>query len=293
MIKKAVILCGGMATRFLPISKSIPKEMFPLLDKPILQVLIEDLKKAGIEDVIIVLGRGKECIMRHFDHNIELEQRLKESGKLDYLEIATKPNKLVNMYYTMQDEPKGTGHAIKLVRSFVGKDPFVLLFGDEVMLCDGKNEIEQLIENYNKYKTTVMAVQKCRWEDTYKYGIIKPKTLEDGVYSVLDMVEKPKVEDAPSNIVYLGPAILTSEIFDKLDLCEEVEGKELYLTDAFCKLAKENKLYAQEINGKRFDMGNKFGFVQANIVACLNDENFKKDMKEYILTLAKEFDERN
>lgn len=285
-VKKAVILCGGMATRFLPISKSISKEMLPLLDKPILQILVEDLKQAGITDVVVILGRGKECIIRHFDHNIELEQRLKETGKFDFLNVANEPNNLVNMYYRMQDEPKGTGHAVKLVKSFVENEPFVVMFGDEVVFCDGKNIVEQLIENFEKYNKSVIAVQKCKWEDVCKYGIIKPKVLKNGAYSVLDMVEKPKVEDAPSNISYIGPAILTPEIFETLELCKEIEGKELYLTQAFYKLAQEQKLMAQEIVGNRFDMGNKFGFVKANIVACLKDKKFNKDMENYILELA-------
>lgn len=284
MIKKAVILCGGLATRFLPISKSVPKEMLPLLDKPILQVLVEDLNKAGITDVLILLGRGKECIIRHFDHNIELENRLKESGKTEFLELATKPNNLANIYYKMQDKPLGTGHCLELAKAFVGDDPFVMLFGDELMTCDKKNIIEQLIDNYNTYHKSVIAVQECDPKEVYRYGIIRNKPLGNRASLVLDFVEKPKVEEAPSNICNLGTAILTKDIFDYIKQCE-IKNGELTVTDAYILMIKKELLMAQEIVGRRYDMGNKLGFVIANIDACLKDPNYGKDLKAYLKTL--------
>lgn len=284
MIKKAVILCGGLATRFLPISKSVPKEMLPLLDKPILQVLVEDLKKAGITDVLILIGRGKECIIRHFDHNIELENRLIESGKTEFLKLATEPNTLANIYYKMQDKPLGTGHCLKLAQAFVGDDPFVMLFGDELMTCENKNIVEQLIDNYNTYHKSVIAVQECDPKEVYRYGIIKNKPLGNGASLILNFVEKPKVEEAPSNICNLGTAILTSDVFKYIDQCK-IKNGELSVTDAYNLMIEKELLMAQDINGRRYDMGNKLGFVIANIDACLKDPTYGEDLRKYLKSL--------
>lgn len=291
-VKKAVILCGGLATRFLPISKSVPKEMFPLLDKPILQVIVEDLSKAGITDILIIVGRGKECILNHFDKNVELEQRLVQTGKLDLLEKAQEPQKLANIFYLRQYEPRGTGAAIESVKSFVGEDPFAMMFGDEVMLCDGKNVVEQLLETYKREDKSVIAVKRVPMEETYRYGIILPgEEIENG-YRIKDIVEKPKVEDAPSDISYTGPAVLKSEIFDALKKLKVEEGKEKSLTDSFKFLCEKDQLCARFVEGERHDMGNKFGFVIANVEACLRDENFALQMEEFIKNKAKELEKR-
>lgn len=285
-VKKAVVLCGGLATRFLPISKSVPKEMFPILDKPILQVIVEDLAKAGITDIFILVGRGKECILNHFDKNVELEQRLIATNKLEFLEKVREPNNLANIVYKRQIEPKGTGFGIEQAKSFVGDDPFVLMFGDEVMFCDEKNVVEQLIETYEKEQKNVIAVKEVPMEEVYRYGIIdKGEKIENG-YNVKGIVEKPKVEEAPSNISYIGPAILTKDVFPALDKLEVIEGKEKILTEAFAFLCEDDNLCARFIEGDRHDLGNKFGFVRANIYACLRDEEFKDEMKKLIKDLA-------
>ena len=287
-VKKAVILCGGLATRFLPISKSVPKEMFPLLDKPILQVIVEDLAKAGIKDILIIVGRGKECILNHFDKNVELEQRLLQTGKLDFLAKAQEPQKLANIFYLRQYEPKGTGACIESVKSFVGEEPFAMMFGDEVMFCEGKNVVEQLLETYQKENKSVIAVKRVPMEEIYRYGIISTGKEIDNGYEVKNIVEKPKVEDAPSDISYTGPAILKNEIFEALEKLEVEEGKEKSLTDSFKFLCEKNSLCARFVEGQRHDMGNKFGFVIANIEACLRDEEFSPKMKEYIMKRADE-----
>ena len=285
-VTKAVVLCGGLATRFLPISKSVPKEMLPLLDKPILQIIVEDLAKAGIKDILVIVGRGKECILNHFDKNVEIEQRLIETNKLDELAQVQKTYNLANILFKRQLEPKGTGYCVEIAKSFVGDDPFVVMFGDEVMFCEKENAIEQLLQTFEKEQLSTIAVKQVPMEEVYKYGIIqKGDKIEDG-YKVEKIVEKPKVSEAPSNISYIGPAVLTNEIFDKLKIMKVEEGKEKILTDAFDLLARENKLCARMIEGDRHDMGNKFGFVKANIYACLNDENYSKDMKNLICELA-------
>ena len=288
-VNKAIILCGGLATRFLPISKSVPKEMLPLLDKPILQIVVEDLAKAGIKDVLILVGRGKECILNHFDRNIELENRLVQTGKSDLLAEVEKTYNLANIVYQRQVEPKGTGYAIEQCKWFVENDePFVLLFGDEVMLCDGMNIVEQLCETFEKENESVIASQVVPIEEIYRYGSIeKGGQIENG-FKVKHIVEKPKPEEAPSNLAYIGAAILTKDIFPALKKLKTVEGKEKVLTDAFRYLAEDGNLCTRIIEGERHDMGNKFGFVKANICACLRDENYCKDMKQLILDLAEE-----
>ena len=281
MVKKAVIICGGMATRFLPLSKSIPKEMLPVLDKPILQILVEQLRKAGIEDILVIVGRNKECIERHFTNNIELEQHLIKHNKAELIEVANSPNMFI--HYLVQDAPNGTGHCINLAKTFTGNDPFAVLFGDELMLSDNQNIIEQLVETFNKYEKTVISTQTCPMEEVYKYGIIDGVKLDDNVMKVNNIVEKPKVEDAPSNVCYLGTGILTAEIYDKIALLPRTE-KELQIVDAYNLLAKEDKVITRNIDGKRLDMGNPFGFVVANIESALHSE-YAEDMKRYIKEL--------
>ena len=286
MVKKAVILCGGLATRFLPISKSIPKEMLHLLDKPILQIIIEDLKKAGIQQCLIVVGRNKESIQNHFDKNVELEERLKKTNKPELLALAQQPSELMDIYYKRQLEPRGTGSGVMLCENFAKDEPFVLMFGDELIFYKQQNVIEQLLDTFNKYQKSVIAVQGVPEADIHKYGIIKPQKLNATEFKVLDMVEKPHPKDAPSNLCYLGPAVLTKDIFEELKTCTLHEHKELVLTEAFVKQAQKGNLYARAIKGDRHDLGSKFGFVKANIVAALNHPDTKKQMKEYILSLS-------
>lgn len=287
MIKKAVVLCGGLATRFLPISKSIPKEMLPILDKPIMQVVLEDLKQAGITDVLLIIGRNKECIVNHFDRNVELEQRLIETNKMDYLRKVTELNGFMNIYALRQVEPKGTGHCIKMAKAFVDGSPFVLMFGDEVLFNDGKNVVEQLIQNYDKYNKSVIATQSVDRSEVYRYGIISFKDKKDGAFFVDDMVEKPSIEKAPSTESYLGPAILTNDVYTYLDNMVAQQGKELVLTDALRLMAKEDLLMAQNIDGDRHDIGNKFGLVKVNVCAGLKDPEICEDVKKFILETAK------
>lgn len=281
MVKKAVIICGGLATRFLPISKSIPKEMLPVLNKPILQVLVEDLKKANIDDILIIVGRNKECIERHFTHNIELEQNLINNNKLDLLEVANSTNMII--HFLVQDAPRGTGHCVKLAKAFTGDDPFVLLYGDELMLSEEKTNIQQMIDCYNKYQKSVISTQTCDMKDVHKYGIISGEPIDNSTLKVNYIVEKPKQEEAPSNICNLGNAILTKDIYRALDMLPPTTG-EIPITDAYDILAKENNLLSTNIVGKRLDMGNPMGFLIANIEYALTTE-FSAELKNYLKDL--------
>lgn len=286
MVKKAVILCGGLGTRFLPYTKSIPKEMIPILDKPILQILLEELKDAGIEKVLIILGRNKECIQNHFDRNIELEAALK--NKADLYEKARGTENIVDISYKRCSEPKGTAYALNCAKDFVRNDTFLMLFGDELMKSE-ISVIKQLLRAYKKCKNNLISVQKVDKKEVHKYGIIQPLDLGGGLYKVIDFVEKPKESEAPSNISYLGAAVLKKEIFEEIQKIEPDKNGCYNLPDAFKELIKQDNMYACEITGERFDTGNKFGFVKANIAYGLADADINTQLKEYIISLLKDF----
>lgn len=288
MIKKAVILTGGMATRFLPISKSIPKEMLPVLNKPVLQLVIEDLHKAGITEVLMINGRNKESIIRHFDRNIELEERLIQTKRFDLLEQIMYPTTLCDITYKQQLCAKGTGYCMHMAKNFVNDEPFVLMFGDELLFNDGKNVVEQLLECYNKYKKNVIAVQQVPKSEVYKYGIIKIKEKLGKDYIFDKIIEKPTVEDAPSDISYIGPAIFKKDIFDAVDNLPRIEGREVILTEAFNELAEKGEFVACSVKGDRHDLGNKFGFLKANIFAGVHDKEIKQQTLEYLKQILKD-----
>lgn len=281
MIKKAVILCGGMATRFMPYCKSVPKEMLPILNKPILHYLVEDLVKEGITDILIVIGRNKESIFNYFDKVPELEERLIKSNKKDLLNIVNKPQNLANITFIKQIEPKGTGYATLKAKNWVGSDDFYLCFGDELMFNNKESCVRQLLEKFNQCNKSIIAVQSCKFSEVEKYGIIKAGKIKNNLIEVLDIIEKPKPENAPSNICYIGPAVLKPEIFDIIEKTD-FSGLELNLTDSFKLLAKENKIFAMQINGERFDCGNVTGFLKANIFYGLKDKGISEDIINYL-----------
>ena len=287
MIKKAVILCGGNGTRFLLVTKSLPKEMLPLLDKPILQTIVEDLKNAGISDILIILNKSKDIIKTHFNGNKELELLLEKDNKLKLLEKLKDLNNLANISYAYQTHQHGTGDALMYAKDFVGNDNFLLMYGDEVMLCEELSMPMQLINCFEKYNKNVISVQTCNKEDVYKYGIIKPTLLDDSTYKVLDLVEKPSVENAPSNICFLGASALTSKIFNELENINSTlpPNSELPLTDALLNLIKKQEVVARIIDGTRIDAGNKLGFVKANIYAVLKDPEICNELKEFLKTI--------
>ena len=280
-VRKAIIPAAGLGTRFLPATKSQPKEMLPIVDKPTLQYIIEEAIDSGIEEILIVTGRSKKSIEDHFDRSVELELELEQKGKKEMLKMVQDISNMVNIHYIRQKEPKGLGHAIHCAKSFIGNEPFAVLLGDDIV--DAKVPcLKQLINTYDEYKTTVLGVQEVAKEDTNKYGILDVKHIEDRVYKVKDMVEKPNVEEAPSNIAILGRYIITPEIFNILENQEPGKGGEIQLTDALQTLATKEAIYAYNFEGRRYDVGDKLGFLEATVDFALKRPELRDEFMEFL-----------
>ena len=280
-IRKAIIPAAGLGTRFLPATKAQPKEMLPIVDKPTLQYIIEEAVESGIEEILIVTGKGKKSIEDHFDRSIELELELEKKGKTEMLKMVQDISNMVDVYFIRQKEPKGLGHAIYCARSFVGDEPFAILLGDDIVDNDVPC-LKQLIGAYDEYKTSILGVQEVAKENTDKYGILDVKHIEDRVYKVKDMVEKPKVEEAPSNIAILGRYIITPAIFEILENQEPGKGGEIQLTDALKTLGEHEAIYAYNFEGKRYDVGDKLGFLKATVDFALKRDDLKEDFIEFL-----------
>ena len=284
-VRKAIIPAAGLGTRFLPATKSQPKEMLPIVDKPTLQYIIEEAIDSGIEEILIVTGRSKKSIEDHFDRSVELELDLEQKGKTEMLKMVQDISNMVNIHYIRQKEPKGLGHAIHCAKSFIGDEPFAVLLGDDIV--DSETPcLKQLINAYDEYKTSVLGVQKVSVDDTDKYGILDAKHIEDRVYKVKDMVEKPKVEEAPSNIAILGRYIITPAIFDILEEQEPGKGGEIQLTDALKTLASHEAIYAYDFEGRRYDVGDKLGFLEATIDFALKRPELRDGLIEFLKSKA-------
>ena len=284
-VKKAIIPAAGLGTRFLPATKSQPKEMLPIVDKPTLQYIIEEAIESGIEEILIITGRSKKSIEDHFDKSVELELELEQKGKTEMLEMVQQISNMVNIHYIRQKEPKGLGHAIYCAKSFIGNDPFAVLLGDDIV--DSETPcLKQLIGAYNEYKTSILGVQEVAKEDTDKYGILDCKHIEDRVYKVKDMVEKPNVDEAPSNIAILGRYIITPAIFEILENQKPGKGGEIQLTDALKTLGQQEAIYAYNFEGRRYDVGDKLGFLEATIDFALKRDSLKDGLMEYITNIV-------
>lgn len=288
-VRKAVIPAAGLGTRFLPATKAMPKEMLPIVDKPTIQFIVEEAKKSGIEDILIVTGKSKRAIEDHFDSNPELEADLEEKHKDKLLKLTQSITELgVNLYYTRQPHPAGLGDAIYRARSFVGDEPFVVMLGDDLM-DDQQPLTQQLIERYNKTHASTIAVMKVPHEEVSKYGVIDPSgKIEDGLYNVESFVEKPAVEDAPSDLAIIGRYLLTPEIFDILAHQKPGRGGEIQLTDAIDTMNKTQRVFAHEFKGARHDVGNKEGYLETAIQYGLTHPETKDALKEYIINLGAE-----
>lgn len=289
-VRKAIIPAAGLGTRFLPATKAQPKEMLPIVDKPTIQYIIEEAVAAGIQDIIIVTGRNKRSIEDHFDRSIELELELERNGKQELLDMVRPISEMANIHYIRQKEPKGLGHAILTARHFIGGEPFAVLLGDDVVVSK-KPCLRQMMDVFEEYKTTILGVQKVAHEVVNKYGIVDCKHIDDRVYKVKDLVEKPKVEDAPSDIAILGRYIVSPEIFRYLESQDAGAGGEIQLTDALRRMAQDEAMYAYDFKGHRYDVGTKPGFLQANIEFALRNDETKKEMKEYLEALHENMDE--
>ena len=290
-IRKAIIPAAGLGTRFLPATKAQPKEMLPIVDKPTLQYIIEECVASGIEEILIITGRNKKSIEDHFDKSVELELELEQKGKVELLEIVQNISNMINIHYIRQKEPKGLGDAIYCARHFIGDEPFAVMLGDDIV--DSKVPcLKQLISTYEEYRTTILGVQTVDEEDTDKYGIIKGKFIEDRVYKVKDLVEKPEPGKAPSNIAILGRYIITPEIFDILEYLPAGKNGEVQLTDALRELANKEAMYAYDFEGTRYDVGDKLGFLKATVDFALKREHLQDDFIKYLKEVCDKFDNK-
>lgn len=287
-ITKAIIPAAGLGTRFLPATKAQPKEMLPIVDKPAIQYIVEEAVASGIEDIIIVTGRGKRAIEDHFDKSYELEDTLEKKMKYDLLENIKQISKLCNIHYIRQKEPLGLGHAIYCAHRFIGDEPFGVLLGDDIVYSE-KPCLLQLIEEFNEHNAPILGVQPVPSQDVSKYGIISiNKMLKADLFSIESMVEKPKVEEAPSNYAVLGRYILTPDIFEILSKTPPGKGGEIQLTDAIKQLNKSSQVFAKYFIGNRYDIGDKFGFIKATIELGLKRNDISKELSDYIKDLSKE-----
>jgi len=280
-IRKAVFPAAGLGTKFLPVTKAIPKEMLPLVDKPLIQYCVEEAIASGIEDIIIITGRGKTAIEDHFDTSKELELLLEEKGKPDLLKMVRDISNLVKFSYTRQKEALGLGHAILCAKDLVGNEPFAVFLGDDIIDSEVP-AMHQMIEVYKKYRHTVLAVQRVPRESISSYGIIKGEQIEDRIFKVSDMVEKPKAEDAPSDLAVIGRYILTSDIFEYLENTRPGKLGEIQLTDAIKNMALKHPVYALEFEGDRYDAGDKLGFLKANVSFAMKRDDLKEEFIEFL-----------
>ncbi|MGS2778930.1 UTP--glucose-1-phosphate uridylyltransferase GalU [Robertmurraya sp. GLU-23] len=280
-IKKAIIPAAGLGTRFLPATKAMPKEMLPIVDKPTIQYIIEEAVNSGIEDIIIVTGKGKRAIEDHFDNAYELESNLVEKGKLDLLEKVIEPSNLANIHYIRQQEPKGLGHAVWCARSFIGNEPFAVLLGDDIT-SGSVPALKQLINQYDSTSSSVIGIQRVEDEETHRYGIIDPTEQNGRMYKVGAFVEKPEQGTAPSNLAIMGRYILTPEIFTFLEEQNVGAGGEIQLTDAIQRLNNVQDVYAYDFEGTRYDVGEKLGFIKTTIEFALKNEELQQDILDFL-----------
>jgi len=285
-VRKAVIPAAGLGTRFLPATKTMPKEMLPIVDKPTIQYIVEEAIASGIQEILIITGKSKRAIEDHFDRSIELEIELEKKNKKDLLKIIRNISEMVDMHYIRQKEPKGLGHAIYCAKTFIGNEPFAVLLGDDLVFNNENPCLKQMIECYYRYEATILGVQEVSEQDVSKYGIVDGEQVNDRVYRVKNLVEKPTVEESPSNVAILGRYILTPAIFDILEHTAPGKGGEIQLTDALKELAFNEDMYAYIFEGKRFDVGDKLGFLEATIETALGREDLRDEFLKYLLEVV-------
>ena len=291
-VSKAVFPVAGLGTRFLPATKALAKEMLPIVDKPTIQFIVEEALASGIEDILVVTGKSKRSIEDHFDSNFELEYNLKEKGKTDLLRLVDESTG-IRLHFIRQSHPRGLGDAVLQAKAFVGNEPFVVLLGDDLMDINGTKTplTKQLIDDYEATHASTIAVMPVPHEEVSAYGVIAPQGEGvNGLYSVETFVEKPNPEDAPSDLAIIGRYLLTPEIFDLLEKQEPGAGNEIQLTDAIDALNKTQRVFAREFKGKRYDVGDKYGYMKTSIEYGLNHPQTKEDLKNYIITLGKELE---
>lgn len=288
-VTKAVIPAAGLGTRVLPATKAQPKEMLVIVDKPSLQYIVEELVKSGITDIVIVTGRNKNSIEDHFDYSYELENTLQKDGKDELLEKIENLSTMANIFYVRQNLPKGLGHAILKAKPFIGDDPFVIALGDDIVDNPERPVAKQLIDVYEKYGSSIVGCQEVEEKDISKYGIVKPiERLDDSTCVIEDFIEKPSIEEAPSNFACLGRYLLTGKIFKYLEEVKPGKGGEIQLTDAILDMLKDGeRVLSYNFEGKRYDIGNKVGLLKANIEFGLKNEETREELLKYLKTELK------
>jgi len=286
-VRKAIIPAAGFGTRFLPATKAQPKEMLPIVDKPTIQYIVEEAVAAGIEDILIITGRSKRAIEDHFDRNLELEHFLESKGKADLQQLVAEIG-AVDIHYIRQKEQLGLGHAIYCARSFVGDEPFAVLLGDDIVY-NGKPCIGQLMDIYSEVGGSVLGVQPVPREWTSRYGIVSPRSGEGKLYEVEDLVEKPAPQEAPSELAILGRYIIEPEIFGILRETQPGAGGEIQLTDALRELARRKPMYAYHFEGKRYDVGDKLGYLEATVEFALKRADLSPAFREYLKRIVASF----
>ncbi|HDR7615302.1 TPA: UTP--glucose-1-phosphate uridylyltransferase GalU [Bacillus mycoides] len=284
-VKKAIIPAAGLGTRFLPATKAMPKEMLPIVDKPTIQYIVEEAIESGIEDIIIVTGKGKRAIEDHFDHSFELEQNLLEKGKHEILEKVQESSK-ISIHYIRQKEPQGLGHAVWCARKFIGNEPFAVLLGDDIVQAETPC-LRQLMDQYEVSQSSVIGVQTVPETETHRYGIIDPLVQKGRSYQVSKFIEKPAKGAAPSNLAIMGRYVLTPEIFMFLENQQTGAGGEIQLTDAIQRLNEIQRVFAYDFEGKRYDVGEKLGFIQTTIEMALQHDELKNELLGYMENLLK------
>ncbi len=283
-VRKAVIPAAGLGTRFLPATKAIPKEMLPIVDKPTIQYIVEEVIDSGIEDVLIITGRNKGSIEEHFDRAPELEYILEKNNNEELLEEVRNISKMINIHTVRQKNPLGLGHAIYCAKSFVGNEPFAVLLGDDIV--DSKKPcLKQMLEIYEEYNSSILGVQPVGWENVSKYGIVSGNKINEKIYAVNDLVEKPDKNHAPTNIAILGRYIITPKIFEILENTKTGVGGEIQLTDGLKELCSIEEVYAYIFEGRRYDVGSKIGFLEATVDYALKSGDLKNDFKKYLKSL--------
>ena len=290
-VRKAIIPAAGLGTRFLPATKAMPKEMLPIVNKPTIQFIVEEAVASGIEDIIIVTGKNKRAIEDHFDRALELEQNLESKGKTRLLESVRHSSNLANIHYIRQQEPKGLGHAIWCARKFIGDEPFAVLLGDDIIESDVP-ATKQLIDQYEAHDRSIIGVQRVPYEMTNRYGIIDPLAVEGKLIPVRTFVEKPPIDEAPSNFAILGRYILKPDVFEALAGQEAGAGGEIQLTDAIARLNEGQTVFAYEFDGRRYDVGEPIGFVETTICHALSDPDLKDDVHALLKRLVDELDQQ-
>lgn len=287
-VRKAIIPAAGLGTRFLPATKAMPKEMLPIVDTPTIQFIVEEAIASGIEEILIITGKSKRAIEDHFDRSIELEQVLEQKNNQELLDLVRDISDMVDIHYIRQKTPKGLGHAVHCARTFVGNEPFAVLLGDDVVHNEDTPCLKQMIDCFNEYQTSILGVQTVKAEDVSKYGIVDGVQVADRVYTVRDLVEKPAPDQAPSNVAILGRYIITPDIFDILANTEAGIGGEIQLTDALKELAQQQAMYAYNFEGKRYDVGNKLGFLEATVETALRRDDLREDFLKYLLNVVEQ-----